>query len=114
MLALAGRHHLLAAGPPRLLHIDDVNQVLIFERGGLVFIFNFHVEGSVADYQLPVPQAGRYRVLLNSDRSEFGGFNRLDDSLLYDTLGGGGTATAPQLRLYLTTRTALVLGAAEA
>ncbi|WP_375417705.1 alpha-amylase family glycosyl hydrolase [uncultured Hymenobacter sp.] len=112
MLHLAATRHVLAAGPARLLNIDDVNQVLIFERGGLVFIFSFHVERSVADYQLPVPQAGRYQVLLNSDRPEFGGFNRLDDSLIYDTLGGGGTADAPKLRLYLINRTALVLGPA--
>jgi 1,4-alpha-glucan branching enzyme len=113
MLHLAGSRHLLAAGPPHLIHIDDVNQVLIFERGSLLFLFNFHVERSIFDYQLPVPAPGRYQVLLNSDRPEFGGFNRLDDSIVYDTLGGGGTATAPKLRLYLTNRTALVLGRAE-
>ena len=113
MLHLAATRHVLAAGPPRLLHIDDVNQVLIFERGGLVFIFNFHVERSIFDYQLPVSKAGSYRVVLNSDRPEFGGFNRLDDALTYDTLGGGGTAEAPKLRLYLPNRTALVLEAAQ-
>ena len=109
MLQLAATRHVLAARPPRLLHIDDVNQALIFERGGLVFLFNFHVERSIFDYQLSVPAAGRYQSLLNSDRPEFGGFNRLDDSLTYDTLGGGGTADDPKLRLYLTNRTALVL-----
>ena len=112
MLTLARHHHLLAAGPPRLLHIDDENQVLIFERGGLVFVFNFHVERSIPDYQLPVPKPGRYQVLLNSDRPEFGGFDRLDDGIEYDTLGGGGTAAVPRLRLYLLSRTAVVLGAA--
>ncbi len=40
---------------------------------------------------------------------EFGGFTRLDEKVIYDTFGGGGTAEVPRLRLYVPSRTALVL-----
>ena len=39
----------------------------------------------------------------------FGGFDRVDKGVRYDTLGGGGTVEAPRLSVYLPNRTALVL-----
>jgi 1,4-alpha-glucan branching enzyme len=109
MLALARERQLLAKGPAQLLNIDYGNKVLAFARAGLVFVFSFNVSESFVDYGIPVPAAGRYRLVLQTDRSEFGGFNRLDESTVYDTLGGGGTPEAPRLNLYLPNRVALVL-----
>src|SRR6476469_8402110 len=40
MIHLAKARHLLAAGPATLLKHDEENQVLAFERDGLVFIVN--------------------------------------------------------------------------
>ena len=109
MLAVARERQVMAQGPARLLNIDHDNKVLVFERAGLVFIFSFNVGESFAEYGLPVPAAGRYQLLLNSDRGDFGGFDRLDESVVYDTLGGDGTAETPRLTVYLPNRTALVL-----
>ena len=109
MLAVARENQLLTQGPARLLHTDHTNKVLVFERAGLVFIVSFNVGESFAEYGLPVPAAGRYQLLLNSDRGDYGGFDRLDETVVYDTLGGDGTAEAPRLTVYLPNRTALVL-----
>ena len=109
MLALARERQLLAKGPAQLLNLDAENKIITFERAGLVFVFSFHVSESFTDYGIPVPAAGRYRLVLSTDRPEFGGFGRLDEKVIYDTLGGGGTAEAPRLRLYVPSRTALVL-----
>jgi 1,4-alpha-glucan branching enzyme len=109
MLRLARERQLLTKGPAALLNIDTGNKVIVFERAGLVFVFSFNVSESFFDYGIPVPAVGRYRLVLSSDRSEFGGFDRLDEKVMYDTLGGGGTAEAPRLRLYVPSRTALVL-----
>ncbi len=109
LTGLARAHHLLADGPATLLHHDPQNQVLAFARAGLVFAVNFHVSASLTDYQLPVPQTGAYRVVLSSDAPAFGGFGRVDAAVPADTLGGGGTADTPALRLYLPSRVALVL-----
>ncbi|RZK16128.1 MAG: 1,4-alpha-glucan-branching enzyme, partial [Hymenobacter sp.] len=109
MLALARERQLLTKGPATLLNIDAGNKVIAFERAGLVFVFSFSPTESFFDYGIPAPAVGRYRLVLTSDRPEFGGFARLDEAVLYDTLGGGGTAEVPRLRLYVPSRTALVL-----
>ncbi|RPD50406.1 1,4-alpha-glucan-branching enzyme [Hymenobacter sediminis] len=107
MIKLAKTTRLLAATPARELNIDSHNQVLIFERGGLIFVFSFHVDRSVPDYRFYVPHAGRYRILLNSDDAEFGGFTRIDNNYIYETFEEDGVH---RLSLYVTNRTVLVLG----
>ena len=94
------------AGPARQLNIDPTNQVMIFERGNLVFAISFHVDRSVPDYRFVVPTPGRYRIVLNSDDAQFGGFGRVDDSYVYETFQEEGVN---KLSLYVTSRTALVL-----
>jgi len=113
MLQVARERQLLIKGPAQLLNIDHGNQVIAFERAGLVFVFNFNPTESFFSYGIPVPATGRYRLVLHSDRGAFGGFERLDEAVVYDTLGGGGTAEAPRLSLYVPNRTALVLAAGK-
>jgi len=89
---------------------NDGDQVLAFGRDDLVFVFNFNPSKSFTDYGFLVP-AGKYLIQLNSDSSEFGGFGRVDDSQehftihdkLYEKHG------KEWLKLYLPSRTALVL-----
>ncbi|GGE93972.1 alpha-amylase family glycosyl hydrolase [Hymenobacter cavernae] len=108
MIATAKERRLLAAGQAKLLNNDPENQVLIFERGGLVFVFNFHVSRSVPDYRffVPTPKRARYRIILTTDNGRFGGFDRIDDAITYETFGEDGVE---KLSLYVTSRTALVL-----
>ena len=98
----AKTRHVLAAGPAVLLKHDEENQVLAFERGGLVFIINLHVEQSLTDYRFWVTEEGRYQVVLSSDNSRFGGFDRPNEAFAYETF-------EHQLSLYLPSRVALVL-----
>ena len=82
----------------RKVHEDD--KVLIYEKGNLLFAFNFHPEKSFDGY--PIPAAvGTYRVIFNSDDGEFGGFNRVDTTVRY-------TADANGFSCYLPNRTAIV------
>ncbi len=106
MLALAARIRLLdTAGPDfRYEHISD--QVLAFERAGVVFVFNFNPGRSVTDYAIPLP-SGRYRLTLDSDAAEFGGQARVLPGQTYATAPAEGHASA--VRLYVPARTALVL-----
>jgi 1,4-alpha-glucan branching enzyme len=61
-----------------LLNEDRTNQTICFEKGGLIFVFNFHPTASVPDYKFWVPQHGKYRIVLTSDEHEFGGHERID------------------------------------
>jgi 1,4-alpha-glucan branching enzyme len=51
-------------------------QVIIFERAGLVFAFNFHWDKSFTDYRIACEAPGKYQPVLSSDDAEFGGASR--------------------------------------
>jgi 1,4-alpha-glucan branching enzyme len=87
--------------------MDATNQTMIFERQKLVFIFNFHVSNSVPDYLFQVPEPGDYRIVLNTDRPEFGGHGRIDEKMVYTTRYNGEDSTH-HLMIYNTNRTAMV------
>jgi 1,4-alpha-glucan branching enzyme len=82
-------------------HIQDM--VLAFERAGLLFVFNFHPTNSYESRAIGC-NPGSYSIVLDSDASEFGGYNRVDHAVRYVAATADG-----QLRLYLPSRTALVL-----
>ena len=106
MVELAKRRDLLAAPPARPLNLDEENQVMAFERGGLLFVFNWSGTRAILDYMLPAPKAGEWRVVLDSDEARFGGFARQDHRVHHFT------DKAQQLSLYLLPRTVMVLSPA--
>lgn len=103
MVKLVKENHILASTPATQLHMDGGNKVVVFERNNLVFIFNFGPHNSIYGYKFYAPSKGNYRIILNSDRGEFGGFDRVDDSIDYQT------DNDQMLSVYLTNRTALVM-----
>ena len=106
MINFAASNGLVEALPARQLNMDETNQTLIFERNNLIFILNFSPNNSIPDYRFQVPEEGDYQVILNSDRSEFGGFDRIDDGMTYPAVSLFGEYF---LSIYLPNRVALVL-----
>jgi 1,4-alpha-glucan branching enzyme len=106
MIRFAKEEQVLQSLPARQLYMDVENQILVAERNNLIFVFNFHPDRSREDYRFPVPRSGDYRIILNSDARQFGGFGRVDDERPHWTLNEGGEN---RLSLYVTNRTALVL-----
>ncbi len=103
MIRLAKTHLLLSAPPAQQLYLDPDKKILAYERGNLVFIFSFHPTESFFGFPIPMPQAGTYQIILNSDEKEFGGFHRLDKKIIY-------TTDAEQVvDLYIPNRVVLVL-----
>ena len=91
---------------PKALFIDEEKQVLIFERGGLTFIFNFSPCASYENYYAKVSRSGKYRVCLSSDDSEFGGWDRISKEYEYQAKKNGAVYEFP---IYLPPRCALCL-----
>ncbi|MDR0834880.1 MAG: alpha amylase C-terminal domain-containing protein [Candidatus Symbiothrix sp.] len=89
---------------------NDGDQILAFRRGDYIFIFNFNPVTSFTDYGFLVPK-GEYKMVLNTDDLQFGGFNRINTTLNYQTGFDPLYATQKKewLKLYLPTRTAVVL-----
>ena len=105
MVQLAAARELLDAPPAQPLNMDERNRVMAFCRAGLLFVFNWNGEAAIPDYRLPAPQAGNWRIVLDSDDPSFGGFGRQDHRVIHGTDADG------QLALYLLPRTVLVLEA---
>jgi len=79
--------------------------VLILERAGLLFVFNFNPGQSFERYGFPV-RRGEWTTVLDSDAPVFGGFGRNDDALVHLTLP---EEDGDILYLYLPSRTVQVL-----
>lgn len=88
-------------------HEDD--KVIVHERGGLVFVFNFHTNKSFPDYPIGVNDKGDYKVVLSSDDSKYGGQDRIDKNVSYFTRDEGFAGRRHSLSVYIPCRTAIVL-----
>lgn len=89
-----------------LKHEGD--KVIVFERGGLLFVFNFHHTESFSDYRIGVDTAGTYRVILSTDDTEFGGFNRIDKNTRFFTTPMEWNGRSNWTHVYVPSRTAMV------
>ena len=83
-------------------------QTITFVRGGLVFCFNFHPSNSYSSYKVGMDQPGEYRIVLDSDWSEFGGHSRRDKNTTSHTYKEGHVGKRCHMLTYLPSRTAVV------
>ncbi|EKJ75014.1 hypothetical protein FPSE_04834 [Fusarium pseudograminearum CS3096] len=90
-----------------LKHEGD--KVIVFERAGLVFIFNFHPTNSFSDYRIGIEVPGTYRVVLNSDRGDVGGHNRIDENTRFFTTPMEWNNRKNWTHVYIPARTAIIL-----
>jgi 1,4-alpha-glucan branching enzyme len=108
MIELAEEFKLLnqAWFQPLLLNRSD--QIMAFERGELLFVFNFHPTQSYTDYGIQI-SPGKFRIVLNTDSPDYGGFDRVDENLTYFCdRGGMGLSSPHYFRGYFPSRTAIV------
>lgn len=89
---------------------NDGDQVFAYQRGELLFFFNFSPFRSYVDYGFMV-KAGTYQYLLNTDDVKFGGKGFNDDTLKHLTVYDRELARDGKgwLKLYLPARSACVL-----
>ena len=89
---------------------NEGDQIIAYQRGNLIFVFNWNGEKSFSDYGILAPE-GKYRVLLNTDAKEFAGFGLSNDKMehftQYDPLYK--TDNKGWLKLYIPARSAVVL-----
>ncbi len=100
MIHLFEQNDILADEPVKIWDKED-DHVLVIKRKDYIFAFNFHPTESFVGYGFPVEE-GTYMNVLDSDDKEFGGFDRVDDTVAHITVDG-------QLKLYMPSRTVTVL-----
>ena len=90
--------------PAWMLQADEENKTIVYERGNLIFVFNWGAH-SVPDYEIPVRQTGDYRIILTTDDMAFGGFGNIDASVKFPSERKGDRVT---MKVYNVSRVATV------
>ncbi|KAI0496832.1 hypothetical protein KFK09_023156 [Dendrobium nobile] len=92
---------------------DEGDKMIIFERGDLVFVFNFHWSNSYFGYRVGCLKPGKYKVVLDSDDKLFGGFGRINPSAEYFSTEGKYDNRPHSFQVYAPSRTAVVYALTE-
>jgi len=109
MLRLIAEYDILRFSSMNLLHEHANDKIIAFERGGLLFVFNFHPVTSHVDYRIESPP-GTWQMIFHSDDVKYGGHGRLTAGQYHHTTAYSSLGRSRQaLSLYLPTRTAIVL-----
>lgn len=98
------------ATPIQEIWHNDGDQVLVYQRKDLIFVFNFNPKQSFTDYGFLVTP-GAYEVILNTDNVQFGGNGFSDDTVTHFTISDPLYKKEKKewLKLYIPARTAMVL-----
>ena len=109
MISLLKSVHLFNQSKIEKLWDNEGDKVIAYQRGNLVFVFNFNGVKSFSDYGI-LANKGTYKIVLNTDESVYGGFDLIDESVKHLTLSEPKDPSGKEwLKLYIPARTALVL-----
>jgi len=75
--AVEGALQFLSSSHQYVSKKDNGDKMVVFERGDCVFVFNWHPTQSYQNYRIGCRAPGKYRIVLNSDQPEFGGFDNV-------------------------------------
>jgi 1,4-alpha-glucan branching enzyme len=109
MINLEHKEKFLESGSTYITLKHEGDKIIAFERGNLLFVFNFHTTKSFDNYSIGIEQPGCYKVVLSSDDEEFGGFNRIDKTVDHFTMPEPYQNRKNKIMLYIPCRTAMVL-----
>ena len=90
---------------PAVIVQSTNEQVLVFKRRDLLFVFNFSPVKSYTDYPIDVSE-GVYNIILNTDESRFDGFDLVEMNYDYITRK---VKDKDVLKLYIPARSAYIM-----
>lgn len=109
MMAVEERFKFLSAGRAYVSRKHEGDKVVVFERGGLVWAFNFHTSQSYTGYRVATEHPGKYCVVLDTDSAQFDGHGRVASGSEHLSSPGEWDGRGHSLQVYLPCRTALLL-----
>jgi 1,4-alpha-glucan branching enzyme len=113
MLALDQQYGILEDPLIEQLAVHPDSLELVYRRGPLVFVFNFHPSESKQGLRIPVPEARDYQLILNTDHGDFEGHDLVERDMVYPWQRVPMYGRSQSVQLYLPTRTAQVLAPVE-
>ena len=109
MQQLEEKYQFLSSGRGYVSRKHEDDKVIVFERGNLLFIFNFHPTKSYPNYRIGAGTPGTYKVVLNSDNERYHGHKRIDEDTSHCTVPGDYDGQPHSLQVYIPSRVAIVL-----
>ncbi|CAA9436334.1 MAG: GH13_8 / GH13_9 / GH13 / GH13_10 / GH13_36 [uncultured Phycisphaerae bacterium] len=109
MLGLDEQFNLLTDPFIEQLDVREDYRLLVYRRGPLVFVFNFHPTESYTDLRIPVPDPVDYRLALDTDEARFAGFGRVAAGTTYAKQDVPMYTRGQSIQIYIPARTAQVL-----
>lgn len=110
MLDMVERNGIMRSGYAYNHLMDTAAKTMVFSHGCILFVFNWHPSLSIPDYMVPVPEAGRYRIILSTDDLRYGGQGRNDRSVAHFSfpVTDDEGVTRHYIKVYNICRTAVV------
>lgn len=89
-------------------HQDD--KIISFEKGDLVFVFNFNATKSFEHYRVGTDKPYEHKIVLDSDDAAFGGHNRVKPAHnnRFPIIKEGWDNRQNYIQVYIPARTVLV------
>lgn len=112
MQELDRMYHVLSDPLIEQLWIHETDKQLVYRRGRLVFVFNFHPTNSYADWRIPIPEAMDYRLVLSTDAVRFSGPGLVQEAMHFPWQNIAHGNHRQSLQVYVPARCALVLAPA--
>ncbi|KAF8622102.1 hypothetical protein AX15_007239 [Amanita polypyramis BW_CC] len=106
---LEDKYHWLDAPQAYVSLKHEGDKVIVYERAGLLFIFNFHPTSSFTDYRVGVEEPGKYHIVLSSDEKQFGGFDNVSLRSSFFTTPMEWNGRKNWLQVYIPSRACIVL-----
>ena len=105
MLSCAKKHRIMGKTDRQLL-VHNGDNIVVYQKGDLIFVFNFDPVKSYEGYFVPVTEVGQYQVIMSTDDFCYGGHGRVfhqryDGKLAPDDRTG--------FQCYLPSRSAIIL-----
>jgi 1,4-alpha-glucan branching enzyme len=108
MLKVIAEYNILGISEIYLIHENKPDQVIVFKRGDLVFVFNFNPGRSFQDYAFQI-EPGKYSIVLSTDSLVFGGNGLVDEKMIYyTTVFDHRMHNNNFLKIYIPSRTGLI------
>ena len=111
MTRLAGEHLDDFSAPPVFRHLHEADRTLAFERGDLLFVFNFNEVEAKPHFDLWVTP-GKYVEYMSTDSARYAGHGNLEVSepgVEHFSVAESGSGDVQRITLYVPPMVALVL-----
>ncbi|OHT10755.1 1,4-alpha-glucan-branching enzyme [Tritrichomonas foetus] len=110
MLELEHKYKFMNSGDNGYITLKhEADKIIAFERGNMLWVFNFHTNKSFENYWVGVEWKGTYEYVLCSDDACYGGFTRIDTSTRPQSYPEAYQNRQCKIELYIPCRCAFVL-----